>query len=188
MSQRGKVFVIAGPSGAGKGTLVEEVIERFPELKLSISDTTRKTRPGDIPSKSYNFLTEAEFKKKIKKGEFLEWAVVHGHWYGTPFSFVRDFLQAGRSVVLEIDVQGALQVKEKMPEAVLIFITVPSLEILKKRLVRRKTESERELAIRLENAKLEMEKIGEFDHVVVNDKLEQAVSDLSRIIRRELSA
>lgn len=186
MGAKGKIFVISGPSGAGKGTLVAEILKQFPKLKLSISDTTRYLRPGDIPSKSYCFLTEKEFKEKIQRGEFLEWAVVHGHYYGTPLSFVLGTLQAGQNVILEIDVQGALQVKKKLTRAILIFVTAPSLEALKERLVARKTESEEELAVRLRNAGMEMRRAGEFDYVVVNDVVERAADELASIIRKEV--
>lgn len=187
MGLKSKILVISGPSGAGKGTLVAEILKRFPELKLSVSDTTRKIRHGDIPGKSYNFLSEKEFKEKIKRGGFLEWACVHGHYYGTPLLFVRRSLEAGRSVILEIDVQGALQVRNKIPEAVLIFIAAPSLEVLRERLVKRKSESEAQLAVRLMNAEREMEMVDKFKYTVVNDEVGRAATELGSIVKKELT-
>ena len=177
-----KLFVVSGPSGAGKGTLVALARKRRPSLGLTVSATTRKPREGEVDGVSYFFLSPEEFKRRVDANEFVEWAHVHGNCYGTPVSEVRRNLQAGSSLILEIDVQGALQVKEKFPEAILIFIKPPSLAVLEQRLSGRGTETPASLAIRLENARGELALADRYDEVLVNDDLEAACSGLLRII------
>lgn len=179
-----KLFVISGPSGAGKGTLVARVRDRYPRLGLTVSATTREPREGEIDGKSYYFLTDEEFARRVEAGEFVEWAHVHGHSYGTLVSEVSSKLEAGASLVLEIDVQGAFQVKERFPDAVLVFIMPPSLAVLRERLSGRGTETEESLALRLANAEREMELADRYDDVVVNDDLERATDELLGVIEK----
>ncbi|MDM8245202.1 guanylate kinase [Collinsella tanakaei] len=177
-----KLFVISGPSGAGKGTLVARVRELRPDLGLTVSATTREPREGEIDGTSYYFLTEEEFSRRLDADEFVEWANVHGHRYGTLVSEVSSKLAAGSSLVLEIDVQGAFQVKERFPEAVLVFIMPPSLPVLQERLSNRGTESADSLALRLANAEREMALADRYDDVVVNDDLDRAVDELLAVL------
>ena len=173
-----KLFVISGPSGAGKGTLVARVRTQRPDLGLTVSATTRSPREGEIDGVSYYFLSKEEFERRVAAGEFLEWAHVHGNCYGTLISEVNRLLEAGSSLVLEIDVQGALQVKERFPEAVLIFIEPPSLDVLRARLVGRGTEDDETIALRLANAERELALRDRYDAVVTNDDLDRAVTEL----------
>ena len=179
-----KLFVVSGPSGAGKGTLVARVREQLPNLGLTVSATTRLPREGEIDGSSYYFLTPEEFDRRVEAGDFVEWAHVHGHCYGTLASEVERNLKQGSSLILEIDVQGALQVRDRMPEAVLIFIKPPSLEVLADRLVKRGTETDESLKLRLANAEQELALIDRYDEVVVNDDLDQATADLLAIIEK----
>jgi guanylate kinase len=183
----GKVFVITGPSGVGKGTLIERLLERVPELELSISATTREPRSGEVDGRDYHFLDRAEFDRRARAREFLEHATYSGNRYGTLRSEVERRLEAGRSVLLEIEVQGARQVRAAMPEAVLVFIAPPDPAALRERLERRGTDSEEAIAERLRVAELELAAREEFPHVVVNDEIERAAAKLERIVRDELS-
>lgn len=177
-----RLFVISGPSGAGKGTLVSAVREERPDLGLTVSATTRPPRPHDIPDVSYHFLSEEEFDRRIKRGDFLEWADVHGHKYGTLRSEVDGLMAAGKSVILEIDVQGAFNVRRIYPDAVLVFIEPPSLEVLEQRLRGRGTEDESSIELRLANARHEMDLAKDYDARVVNDDLATAVRDLANVL------
>lgn len=180
--RRGRLFVVSGPSGAGKGTLVKELMARHPLLELSVSATTRPPRPGEVDGCDYHFLSEKEFDEHLGRGDFLEWAEVFGHRYGTFTGQVRSRLEQGYDVILEIDVQGARQIKEKMAEAVTVFIHTPALSDLEKRLRERRTESDEEIARRLEKAAWELEQRRDlFDHQVLNDRLERAVEDLDAV-------
>ena len=176
-----RLFVVSGPSGAGKGTLLSLVRESRPDLALTVSATTRKPRKGEIDGVSYRFLSDEEFDAELAAGNFLEWANVHDHRYGTLRSDCDDKLASGRSVVLEIDVQGALNVRKAYPEAVLIFREPPSLEVLEQRLRDRGSEDEESRATRLENARGEMALESEYDERIVNDSKERAAEELSRI-------
>jgi len=180
-----KVFVISGPSGAGKGTLTEKLLKRVPSLTRSVSATTRKPRPGEVNGVDYFFETEDEFKAHIRNDDFLEWAVVHGNHYGTLKSAVKRELEAGKDVVMVIDVQGAASIKKKMPEAVLIFIEPPSIEELVERLRLRNTETRAELERRIKNAETEMMLAKTYDYVVINDSVERAVEELVNIVQSE---
>jgi len=183
----GKVFVITGPSGVGKGTLIERLLERIPELELSISATTRSPRPGEIDDRDYHFLSPAEFEHRVNTGDFLEHATYSGNRYGTLRQEVDRRLAEGRSVVLEIEVQGARQVRNAMPEAVQIFIAPPSPEVLRERLEGRGTDSPAAIEERLRTAETELEARDEFPHVVVNDELQKAASELEALVRGEVS-
>ncbi len=182
MGKRARLFVVSGPSGVGKGTLVALLREKVPDLGLTVSATTREPRPGEVEGASYYFLSDEDFSAKVKAGEFLEWAHVHGHCYGTLNSEVDRLLGLGRSVVLEIDVQGGLNVKKINPEAVLVFIEPPSQEELEARLRGRGTEDEASIEMRLSNAKKEMECAGSYDVRLVNDDLERACAELAHVI------
>lgn len=184
MSANPKLFVVSGPSGAGKGTLLARLRAERQDLGLTVSATTRSPRDGEKDGISYHFLSEAQFDAGIAAGEFLEWAEVHGHKYGTPKSEVDACLAAGQSVILEIDVQGALIVKQRYPKAVLIFIEPPSREVLEQRLRNRKTEDEASIKLRMANATKELALAPQYDVRVVNDELEVAVKDLDAIIKQ----
>ena len=181
-TRKGRLFVLVGPSGVGKGTLRTNALSDIEDLTYSISCTTRQPREGERDGVEYHFVTERDFEDRIANGLFLEHAVVHGNRYGTLLKNVERETEAGRDVLLEIDVQGARQVREVLPESVLIFIAPPSLDELEKRLRCRKTESEDKIAIRLENAKKEMALSPEYDRVIVNDDLEQACKELHDLI------
>lgn len=182
----GKAFVITGPSGVGKGTLIRALRERVPGLELSVSATTRPPRPGEVDGRDYHFLDEDEFNHRAEASDFLEHATYSGHRYGTLRSEVERTLERGGSVVLEIEVQGARQVRAAMPGAVLVFIAPPDPAALRQRLEGRGTDSPEAIAERLRTAELELEARREFPHVVVNEQVEQAAGQLERIVRDEL--
>ncbi len=178
--------MITGPSGVGKGTLIRELRERLGELDLSTSATTRDPREGEEDGRDYHFLDREEFDRRAAANEFLEHAVYSGNRYGTLRSEVERRLADGRSVLLEIEVQGARQVRAAMPEAVLVFIGPPSPETLRERLIGRGTDSAEAIDERLRTAEIELDALEEFKHVVVNDELAEAVEELERIVRSEL--
>jgi guanylate kinase len=178
-----KVFVITGPSGVGKGTLIRGLLERLPELELSVSATTRAPRPGEENGVDYHFLTPEQFDARVRAGDFVEHARYSGNRYGTLRSELERRLAEGASVVLEIEVQGARQVRGAMPEAVAVFITPPSEGALRARLLSRGTDSPEQVDQRLRTAEGELEAQPEFAHVVVNDRLEQATDELVSIVR-----
>jgi len=181
-----KVFVITGPSGVGKGTLIRSLVQQVPELEVSVSATTRPPRPGEANGVDYWFLTDDEFDARLADGDFVEHAGYSGHRYGTLRSELESRVQAGAPVVLEIEIQGARQVREAMPDAVQVFIAPPSLDALKARLVGRGTNSSRDMDARLRTAREEVAAQDEFAHVVVNDRLEQAVGELVAIVRGQI--
>ena len=182
---KAKLFVIAGPSGVGKGTVIKEVLSKNENLTLSVSSTTRHPRPGEIDGVNYNFLTQDQFKHAIENEEFLEWAVYNGNYYGTSKSAVQKALDEGKSIILEIEIQGAIQVMEKCPEAVFIFILPPSYEELEKRLRGRNTEDEQTIQNRLKITQKELEVGKKFKYSVVNDSVQNAVSKINEIINKE---
>ena len=182
MGRRARLFVLSGPSGAGKGTVLSLVREARPELGLTVSATTRNPREGEVPDVSYHYLSEEQFSELVDAGAFLEWATVHGHRYGTLVSEVDACIASGSSVILEIDVQGAFAVREKRPDAVLIFIEPPSMEELERRLRSRGTEDEESITLRLANARHEMELAERYDARVVNDDLAEAVRETMSLI------
>jgi guanylate kinase len=181
-----RVFVITGPSGVGKGTLIRGLMERHPELELSVSATTRAPRPGERDGVEYHFLEPDEFDRRVAENDFVEHADYAGRRYGTLRSELEDRVRAGRPVVLEIEVQGARQVRAAMPEAVQVFIAPPSLEALRTRLVGRGTDDAAEVERRLRVAERELAAQPEFGHVVVNDRLDDALRRLTEIVAGEL--
>ncbi len=183
-----RVFVITGPSGVGKGTLIRGLMERLPALELSVSATTRSPRAGEREGVEYHFLPREEFDRRVADGEFVEHADYAGRSYGTLRSELSDRLEEGVPVVLEIEVQGARQVRAAMPEAVQVFIAPPSLEALRTRLIGRGTDDPEEVERRLLVAEQELEAQPEFGHVVVNDRLDDALERLSAIVSGELES
>jgi guanylate kinase len=181
-----KVFVITGPSGVGKGTLIRGLMERLPQLELSVSATTRAPRPGERDGVDYHFLARDEFDHRVAASEFVEHADYAGRSYGTLRSELEQRLARGAPVVLEIEVQGARQVRAAMPDAVQVFIAPPSLQALRTRLIGRGTDDGAEVERRLGVAEQELEARPEFEHVVINDRLEDAIERLSAIVSNEL--
>ena len=179
--------MITGPSGVGKGTLIRGLRERVPQLELSVSATTRRPRPGERDRVDYHFLTPREFESHVCAGDFLEHATYSGNRYGTLRSELERRRAAGVPVVLEIEVQGARQVRDAMPDAVAVFIAPPSLQALRARLIGRGTDDPEEVDERLRTAELELEARPEFEHVIVNDRLEDATDELARIVRSGLA-
>ncbi len=186
MDRKGKLLVISGPSGVGKGTIVSKITERLGgTVRLSISATTRKPREGENDGVHYHFLSEEEFLNRVGKNEFLEYAYVHEKYYGTPKPPVETALREGCDVILEIDVQGAMQVKKNFQDGVYIFILPPSVEELRNRLTQRGTESEQDLELRMSKALAEMGYLDRYDYAVVNDDLQDAVDKVLSIIQAE---
>jgi guanylate kinase len=181
-----KVFVITGPSGVGKGTLIAELLRRVSGLELSVSATTREAREGEVNGRDYHFLSAQEFERRAREAEFLEHASYSGNRYGTPRSEVERRLAEGRSVVLEIEVQGARQVRAAMPESVQVFIAPPDAAALRQRLEGRGTDTREAIDERLRTADLELVAQQEFEHVVVNDEIQRAARELEGIVREEL--
>lgn len=178
----GNLFIVSGPSGAGKGTLVKELVHRVPDVWVSVSAATRRPRPGEVEGVHYFFVSEQRFDELVAHDGLLEWAEVHGNRYGTPREHVERMVRQGRQVVLEIDPQGAFQVKQRWPESVLIFIMPPSFEELERRLEGRGSETREQVAERLETAKRELELVGKYDHVIINDDVARATDELAGII------
>ena len=182
---RGVLYVISGPSGVGKSTIIKEVLKRFDDVTFSISYTTRPRRPDEENGVDYFFVNERTFKRLIKRGEFLEWALVHGYYYGTSKSQVEENLSRGRHVLLDIDVQGALKVMDIYPDAVFIFIAPPTFSDIKTRLMMRKTETEEEMQKRLEDAKWELSNAHKFEYLIVNKEITRSIKNLEAIIVAE---
>jgi guanylate kinase len=181
-----RVFVITGPSGVGKGTLIRTLLERIPSLELSVSATTRRPRPGEMQGVAYHFLSDDEFEQRVQAGEFVEHARYSGNRYGTLRSELDGRIAGGHPVVLEIEVQGARQIREAMPEAVQIFIAPPGEDALRARLVGRGTDDQEQVEARLQTAREELAAQHEFSHVVINDRLEDASDQLEACVRRHL--
>ncbi|MDF1554242.1 MAG: guanylate kinase [Deferrisomatales bacterium] len=182
MAPRGLPLVISAPSGAGKTTLIRRLCEQEPGLEFSISHTTRPPRDGESDGVEYHFVDEAAFRAMAAAGGFAEWALVHGNLYGTSFAALEEQLARGSDVILDIDVQGALQVSQRFPEAVLIFIQPPSLEELHRRLEARGSDSPEVIERRLRNAAEEMSQAHRYHHVVVNERLERAAAELAAVV------
>ena len=178
----GKLFIISGPSAVGKGTIVKRITDSDENIRVSVSATTREPREGETEGVSYYFMTDGEFQKSVKEGGFLEHASVHGHYYGTPKAPVMSQLEEGHDVILEIDVQGAMQVKESCPEGVFIFILPPSLDERRSRILHRGTESQEDIEIRMNAAEKELEYLPHYDYCVVNEDLDKAVESVKKII------
>ncbi len=182
---RGSLIVLSGPSGAGKGTIHNELLKRDSNLTYSVSMTTRSPRDGEVDGVDYYFVSEEEFKKEIEKGSFLEYALVHGNYYGTLKKNVDDSLDKGLDVILEIDIQGALNVKEKASDAIFIFIMPPTMRELRDRLVKRGTETKEKIIERFKNAYKEVNEISKYNYVVINDEVESAVKKVQAIMLAE---
>ena len=188
MNKKGILIVVSGFSGAGKGTLMKELMRKYPEnYALSISATTRGPRDGEVDGREYFFRTRDEFEKLIEEDALLEYAQYVENYYGTPRSYVEEQLQAGRNVILEIEIQGAMKIKEKIPEALLVFVTPPTVEELERRLTGRGTETAQVIADRLARAGEEAEGMGQYDYILVNDTVEECVDHLHQIIVSEHS-
>ena len=184
IDKKGKLFVISGSSGVGKGTLLQGLLKNNSDMILSISATTRKPRNGEKDEVNYFFVTKEEFQKEIENNEFLEWAEFNGNFYGTRQKYVEKKLNEGKNLILEIETRGAFQIKKKLPDTVLIFILPPSLEELEKRLRGRNTEDEETILGRLHEAFREIECSKDYDYKIVNDNLEKALEDLQNIINK----
>lgn len=182
---KGNLIIISSPSGGGKGTLIKEILKTVPNIGYSVSYTTRPMREGEKNGRDYFFVSRERFQELIGAGEFLEFAEVHGNFYGTSIKQVEAEAAIGRDIILEIDVQGAKNVREKMPEAVSIFILPPSFEVLKERLTARATEKKDDLELRLKNSFGEVSCYKDFEYIVINDSVEHASADLERIILAE---
>ncbi len=182
------MFVITGPSGVGKGTLIRGLMERVPELELSVSATTRPPRPGEQDGRDYHFLAPDEFARRAERGEFVEHAIYSGNRYGTLQAELARRLRTGSPVVLELEVQGARRLREALPDAIAVFIAPPSPEALRARLIGRGTDAAEQVGERLRTAQAELESQPEFPNVVVNDRLEEATGELERIVRRALES
>lgn len=183
MNKKGKIFVITAPSGAGKGTIISKILEKDNKICLSISATTRNARDGEIDGVHYHFLTKEQFEEKIEQNYLLEYAKYADNYYGTPLDYINKKTDEGFDVIVEIEVQGARSVRKICPEATLIFITPPSFEELRSRLVNRATETIDVIEKRLEIAKEELKEVDKFDYVVVNDVVETACDEILNIIR-----
>ena len=184
-NNRGVLIVISGPSGAGKGTICKELLDKHNNIYISVSATTRSPRAGEVDGINYYFLTKESFEEKVSQNGFLEYANVHGNFYGTPKVNVEKMLEEGKDVILEIDIQGALQVKENFSEGVFIFILQPSMEELKQRIIKRGSETEESLMTRFKNAYKEINYVSKYNYAVVNDTLDLAVSKVESIIAAE---
>lgn len=175
---KGRLFVVSGPSGVGKGTVISKMMEKDPSLWKSVSATTRKPREGEVDGTDYFFVDRSDFERAAEGGGFLEWAEYSGNLYGTPASSVQAHLDAGENVILEIEVQGAMQVRKSAPEAVLVFVKPPSMDELERRLRGRGSESEEAVAARLEAARMELSREMEYDYVFVNDDVDTTVDEM----------
>ena len=185
VTPQGILLVVSGPSGAGKGTICQILREQLPDLGYSISVTTRQPRVGEVDGKSYFFKTVPEVQEMIAKGELLEYAEVYGNYYGTPRKYVMDLLQSGHDVLLEIDIQGALQIKERFPEGVFVFIVPPSLDELSARIYKRGTDSEEVIKRRMASAASELTYAAKYDYIIVNDIATKAANKVLTIMEAE---
>ena len=183
--QRGNLIVISGPSGSGKGTIISKLLENNDNVWLSISMTSRAIRANDVPNVTYFFVNKDEFEKKIKEGVFLEYATYNGNYYGTPRDKINEKLNEGKDVILEIEIQGALKVKELVPDAIFIFILPPSMKELKRRLVNRGTDSMEKILDRFQTAYKEINEVTKYNYVVINDDLDMAVEKVRAILLSE---
>ena len=185
LNRKGLLLVVSGPSGAGKGTICKALLNKNDQIKLSVSATTRKPRNGEVHGVNYFFIEKEEFTKMIENGEFLEYAQIYDNFYGTPKAAIIECLEKGQDVILEIEMQGARQIKEVYPEGVIIFVLPPSLEELKSRIVGRGTETQEEIEKRFSCAFEEINQIVNYDYFIVNEDIEKSVSDVEAIICAE---
>jgi guanylate kinase len=183
MFKRGHLFIISGPSGAGKSTILSRILDKRPQLRYSISYTTRSPRGDEQDGIDYHFISEVAFRKKIDAGELAEWAGVHGHLYGTSANYIEESLARGHDLLLDIDVEGAKKLFSEYPEAISVFLRPPSMKELEKRLVKRHTDSPATVKRRLKNAEAEMAQAHHYDHIIINDNLAETVSGLEAIIQ-----
>lgn len=183
--RRGMLYVISAPSGGGKSVVVQGLLKSNPGLTYSVSVTSRAPRPGETQGREYHFVERAEFEEMIRDDVFYEWAEVHGNFYGTRESTVREALDRGTDVVLDIDIQGGMSVKWRSPDAVLLFLMPPSLDVLEQRLRARKTDSDEQIRVRLENARREIEYWRFYDYVAINDMLEHTIRSATEILEAE---
>ena len=182
---RGKLFVISGPSGVGKNTLLNAVVARSERVRYSISATSRAMRPGEVDGKSYYFVTKEQFRQLIRSDSLLEYAEYVGNYYGTPIQPIRESIEAGVDIVMDVDVVGALKIKKRLPAAVLVFVTAPSFTALRDRLLHRGDVAPDVMAERLERARWEYEQAPKYDYIILNDEVEHAVSELMAIMTAE---
>ena len=182
---KGKIVVISGPSGVGKGTICKKIMELI-NARFSVSTTTRSPRYGEVDGKDYYFVTKDEFKKKLEEGEFLEYNIYNDNYYGTSKKVLSDMIDKGINAILEIDVNGAYNIKKKFPEALLIYIAPPSIEVLKQRLIDRGTEEMSVIQNRLEIAKEELKRVDFYDYVIINDDLDRAVMEVKECILKKI--
>ena len=182
---KGVLVIVSGLSGAGKGTICKRLLEKYPNYVLSVSATSRQPREGEVHGREYFFITKEEFEERIEQGKLLEFAQYVDNYYGTPKDWVEEQLEAGKDIILEIELQGAFQVREKIPEAVLVFILPPDMEELKRRLINRGTETMEQIEKRLKRAEEEMEYVSQYDYVIVNEDVEKSVDMLHNIVRSE---
>jgi len=185
MNREGILIVVSGFSGAGKGTLMKKLTEKYDNYALSVSATTREPRPGEVEGVDYFFKTAEDFEKMIAKDELIEYAKYVDHFYGTPRAYVEEQLKSGKDVILEIEIQGALKVKQAYPETLLVFVTPPTAAELKRRLVARGTESMEEIEKRLKRAEEEAEYMDKYEYLIINDELEDSAEEMHRIIQGE---
>lgn len=181
----GSLIVLSGPSGAGKGTIFNELLKLDDNLRFSVSMTTREPRKGEVDGVDYFFVTKEKFEEEVKKNSFLEHACVHGNYYGTPRAKVEEYIKEGHDVILDIDIQGALRVKETNPDAIFVFIMPPSMRELRDRLVKRGTESKDKIIERFKNAYKEINELNKYNYVVINDEVEKAVQKVRAIMLAE---
>lgn len=185
MNRKGILVVVSGFSGTGKGTLMKELLHRYDNYALSVSATTRNPREGEEHGREYFFLTDGEFEKLIEEDQLIEYARYVNHYYGTPKEYVLEQMEAGKDVILEIEIQGALKVKEKFPDTLLLFVTPPSAEELRRRLINRGTETMEVIEARLKRAGEEAESMDGYDYLLINDKLDDCVEDMHRLIQTQ---
>lgn len=191
MKHRGMLLVVSAPSGAGKTTIVKEVLRQYPSFGFSVSATTRGRRPGEVDGKDYYFLTKDEFEKRVSCGELVEYEEIYSNYYGTLRSEVENALEGGKDIVFDVDVKGGLSIKSRFPEAIIIFVKPPSVEILRRRLEGRGSETKEQIERRMARVEMELEKGGQYDYIIINDELKRAVNEVFDIInkkRKELSS